>query len=120
MPPALRCMPPEAKKYLDDIARAARLAMGFAAGKDLPAYAGDALLRSGVERQLEIAGEAMAQLARVDPSVARRITEHRRIIAFRNLLIHGYAEVDDRVVWDVVTRKLPTLLSQAEALLAEP
>jgi uncharacterized protein with HEPN domain len=56
----------ESKKYLYDIARAASLAMEFVAGKDFAAYSSDSMLRSAVERQLEIIGAALAQLARSD------------------------------------------------------
>jgi len=34
-----------------------------------------------------------------------------RIVAFRNVLIHGYATVDDRLVWGVVEANLPRLLA---------
>jgi uncharacterized protein with HEPN domain len=47
------------------------------------------------------------------------VTEYRRIIAFRNILIHGYARVDDRLVWDVIESKLPTLSRDIDALLQE-
>lgn len=47
----------------------------------------------------------------------QRVSEHRRIIAFRNILIHGYAEVDDRLVWDIIESKLPLLRRETEALL---
>ena len=67
------------------------------------------MLRAAVERQFEIVGEALVQLAKLDEKLAARISEHRRIIAFRNILIHGYADVDDRLVWDVVETKLPVL-----------
>lgn len=50
----------------------------------------------------------MARLARVDETVAARISGYRRIIAFRNVLIGGYADVDNRLVWDVVESSLPT------------
>jgi uncharacterized protein with HEPN domain len=53
----------------------------------------------------------------VDPNLTSRISEHRRIIAFRNILIHGYADVDDRLVWDVVQAKLPILQRDVNALL---
>lgn len=51
----------------------------------------------------------LAQLAKLDAAFVARISEYRRIIAFRNILIHGYAEVDDRLVWDIVEAKLPVL-----------
>jgi uncharacterized protein with HEPN domain len=70
-----------------------------------------------VERQLEIVGEALAQLARTDPETASKISEYRRIIAFRNILIHGYAEIDHRIVWGVLQQKLPVVRREAEALL---
>jgi len=109
----------EAKKYLYDIQQAAELIAGFTAGKTLADYEGDALLRSAVERQFEIIGEALAQLARLDEALAARISEYRRIIAFRNILIHGYADVDHRLVWDIVESKLPTLRREVAGLLEE-
>jgi uncharacterized protein with HEPN domain len=77
------------------------------------------MLRSAVERQLEIVGEALAQLARTDAAVASQIGEYQRIIAFRNILIHGYAEIDHRIVWSVLERKLPVVLSEASNLLGD-
>ena len=100
-----------------DIQRAVALLTEFTAGKAFADYARDAMRRAAVERELEIVGEALAQLAKSDAEVAARISEHRRIIAFRNILIHGYADVDDRLVWDVVETKLPVLSREIEALL---
>ena len=68
---------------------------------------------------MEIAGEALSQLARIDAALAARISDHRRVIAFRNILIHGYASVDDRLVWDVVDTKPPVLRREVDALLGE-
>jgi len=107
----------ESKKYLFDIARAAKLALGFIASKTFGDYGADPMMRSAVERQLEIVGEALAQLARTDPAVASQIGEYQRVIAFRNILIHGYAEIDHRIVWNVLELKLPVVLSQASNLL---
>jgi uncharacterized protein with HEPN domain len=78
---------------------------------------GDAFLRSAVERQFEIIGEALAQLAKRDPEVAALISDRRSIIAFRNTLIHGYAAIDDRLVWDVLVSQLPALRLAVDALL---
>ncbi len=77
------------------------------------------MLRAAVERQFEIVGEATARLARLDQEIAGRIGEYRRIVAFRNILIHGYADVDDRLVWDVVEAKLPILRRDVARLLRE-
>ncbi len=107
----------EAKKYLYDMRQAAALLAQFAAGKHFADYAADAMLSAAVEREFEIIGEALGQLARLDAELAAGISEHRAIVAFRNILIHGYAEVDDRLVWDVVETKLPVLIHEIDALL---
>lgn len=65
------------------------------------------MLRSAVERQFEIIGEALTRLVTFDGTLAAQLSEHRRIIAFRNILIHGYANVDDRLVWDIVMTSSP-------------
>jgi uncharacterized protein with HEPN domain len=82
--------------------QAARSLERFTSGKTFSDYEADALLRSATERQFEIIGEALRRLSKEDPATATRIREHARIIAFRNILIHGYAEVDDRIVWAVL------------------
>ena len=99
----------EARKYIYDIDHAAELLNSFVSGKSLSDYLADQLLQSAVERQFEIIGEAIGQLAKVEPAVAERISGFRRIIAFRNILIHGYAEIDDQLVWDIVDTRLPEL-----------
>lgn len=109
----------EAKKYLYDVQQAAARIAEFTAGKQFADYEGNPMLRSAVERQLQIIGEAVAQLARLDEGLAGRFSEYRRIIAFRNILIHGYADVDDRLVWDVIEAKLPVLRREVETLLSE-
>ncbi len=73
-----------------------------------------------MERQFEIIGEALAQLVKIDPTTGTRIGEHKRVTAFCNLLIHGYAQVDNRIVWDVLQNKVPALPQEAEMLLAFP
>jgi len=92
----------EAKKHLEDMRQALELLDLFLAGKTIENYTTEALLRSGVERQLAVVGEALRQLSKVSPAVAEKISGHRRITAFRNVLIHGYAIVEDKVVWDIV------------------
>lgn len=81
----------------------------FSEGKTFDDYQADAMLRSAVERQFEVIGEALNQLSKVDSGLAAQIPDLRRIVAFRNILIHGYATVDDALVWQVLTERLPTL-----------
>lgn len=109
----------ESSKYLYDISRAASLLREFTIGKTFSEYESDAMLRAAVERQCEIIGEATVQLARVDEATASRISDYKRIIAFRNILIHEYAGVDNRLVWDVVDTNIPTLIREVTDLLEE-
>ena len=106
-------------KLLADIRQAADLIRHFTANRNLKDYTSDALLRSGVERQFEIIGEALNRLARSDPAAASRIGDYQQIIAFRNILVHGYDVVDDHVVWEAAQNKLPALHHKVQALLAQ-
>lgn len=75
------------------------------------------MLRSAVERQFEIVGESLSQLAKSDADLAAQIPELPRVVAFRNILIHGYANVDDALVWQLLTDKLPQLDMALRTLL---
>ena len=113
-------MDPRARALLYDIQQAGMLVERFTSGKALDDYLRDPLLRSGVERQLEIIGEALSQLTKIDPDEVARIRDYRRIIALRNILIHGYARVDHRVIWNILDRSLPILRREVDALLRAP
>ena len=112
-------MQPEARPALEDVRLAGTLILEFVAGKTFSDYEQSALLRSGVERQFEIIGEALNRLGKIDLDTARSIPDRKRIIAFRNILVHGYDVVDDGVVWDVVRGSLPALLEHVRELLGE-
>ena len=107
----------ECKKYLFDFERAAGLVRDFTRGKTFAEFGSDLMLRSAVERQFEIIGEALNQLLKIDAETAGQITDYRHIIAFRNILIHGYAQIDHRLVWGVVELNIPILISEVRALL---
>lgn len=109
-------MQPDSAKYLFDVRRAAQLIAGFCADRSFEDYVADDML-SAVERQFGIIGEALARLAKADPAVAAQVNDFRRIVAFRNILVHGYATVDDRIVWGVVEASLPGLMKSVESLL---
>ncbi len=99
--------------------RAADLVAEFAAGRSFDDYLADRLLRSAVERQLEIVGEALNRLAKEAPELAARIPDLRPAIATRNVLIHAYRDVDNEAVWRTVRHNLPALRDEVAALLAE-
>lgn len=109
----------EVKKYLFDIREAARRIHAFTAGKTYAHYQADELLESAVERQFEIIGEALSQLCKLDAAAAAQIPDYQRIITFRNILIHGYASIQDRTVWGVIEADLPGLLRCVDGLLTK-
>jgi uncharacterized protein with HEPN domain len=110
----------EARKYLFDIQRAADSIAAFCQGRNFEQYRADELLQAAVERKFGIIGEALARLHAEDPQTAGRIPEYRKIIAFRNIIIHGYASVDERIVWGVIEADLSALRGAVASLLAEP
>ncbi len=112
-------MRPESRKLIWDAREAVARIQEFTTGKTLDDYNAEVLLSSAVERQLEIVGEALHRLSRLDPQTAAGIEELSRIIGMRNVLAHGYATVDNRLVWDVVTSKLQRLAAQLERLAQE-
>ena len=105
--------------YLADARRAADAILAYTNSKTFDDYAGDELLQSAVERQFVTIGEALAQLARTDAALAGRIPDLARIVAFRNILVHGYALVDHDQVWSAVRTRLPGLRDMLTELLGE-
>jgi uncharacterized protein with HEPN domain len=96
--------------YLEDVERHADAAGRFVAGYSIDQYLADEKTRAAVERVLEICGEALSNLNKSAPEVAARIPHFRAIIGFRNILAHGYAELDHAKVYDIVATHVPGLL----------
>lgn len=90
------------QKHLFDILQACELIEDFAKAKTLDQFKNDALLRSAVERQFQIIGEALAQLLRRHPDLASKVTDYQDIINFRHILVHGYDRIEDDVTWGVI------------------
>ena len=98
-----------AAALLWDADRAIDRILRFISNCSFEGYLSDEMLQSAVERQLEVLGEALTVLRRTDPVVASTIPELNHAVALRNVLIHGYATVDHRIVWDVVQNHLSNL-----------
>ena len=110
----------DAAKLPWDAHQAALRIERFVAGKGFDVYQKDDFLRSAVERQFEVIGAALDQLSKVDVETALRIgASLPPIVAFRNILSHGYASVDNRSVWGVMDAQLPDLAGILAALFAE-
>jgi uncharacterized protein with HEPN domain len=107
----------EAAAFLWDVQRAAESIVRFTAGRSYDDCLDDDMLRAAVERQFEIIGEAFVGLRRLDPALAAQLPELPQIIAFRNVLIHGYAHVNHQTVWDAIRDDLPRLQVMLTQLL---
>ncbi len=97
-------------------ARQAESILQHTAGKSLAEYSADRFFRRAVEREFEIIGEALNRIDRLEPPTAARISELRRIVDFRNRIIHGYDTVDDTVVRGIVEKRLPLLIKDVVVL----
>jgi uncharacterized protein with HEPN domain len=106
-------------KHLFDIIKASDLITQFTLTVDRRSYSDDVQIRSAVERQFGILGEALRRLEQSDASLAARISDYRKIIAFRNIVVHGYDVLNDDIVWQVIVEKVPILLAEVRQLLAE-
>jgi uncharacterized protein with HEPN domain len=110
-------MPHDALAYLSDIVDARDAIFVALTGVDLEAYQRSRLVRSSVEREFIIIGEAISALSRVAPDAFASITHARRIVDFRNQLTHAYAAVDDALVWAIADRDARVLRDQCAALM---
>ena len=79
----------DARKLLWDARQAALRVESYTRSKTFADYQSDYYFRSAVERQLQIVGEALSRLRQVDPDTAADVPELPRIVAFRNILVHG-------------------------------
>ena len=111
-------MPPEVLKLLHDVQQACELIEQFTAGRTVDDFRSDAQLRAAVEREFITVGEALQQAIRLSPDLAKSISESRRIINFRNVMVHGYAQIVPDTVWGVVEKDLPVLNGEVRRLIS--
>jgi len=105
------------EKYLYDIQNGCQFLLELTKDKSIDDYNNDRVFRSALERELQIIGEAMMQLDNGFPDIADKISEHRSIIGFRHVLVHGYDSLNPTTVWNVVETKLQLLHEQVSGLL---
>jgi uncharacterized protein with HEPN domain len=109
----------ELKAWLFDILNAVMEIESFFAGmpKEFVAFQSDIRTKRAVERNIEIIGEAMNRILKKDDTII--ITNSRKIVDVRNIIIHGYDTVSDDIIWGIVIKHLPLLQLEIEKLLNE-
>jgi uncharacterized protein with HEPN domain len=83
----------------------------------LDEYLSNKTKRRAVEREIEIIGEAMSKLLKINPEI--NISYSRIIVDLRNKVIHAYDNVDDILIWKIINKDLPVLLTECQTLLDE-
>ena len=106
-------------KHLDDALHAARLALRFLADRSLSEYCGDDMLRSAVERQVEVVGEACRRALGDTPALRDHLPECVLAIAMRNRITHGYDTVDHGIVYETVATRFPPLIEGLQRALEQ-
>jgi uncharacterized protein with HEPN domain len=105
------------KKRLLDALSACRAIQSFVANRTFAEYERDQMLRSAVERQFEIIGEALSQAENDSSELSTLIPDLRRIVGMRNRIIHGYDSVDDELLWQTIQSHVPPLAQRLTELL---
>ncbi len=106
----------EIQKYLFDIFTSIESVEDYIGdNKVFSEYQNNKLLRRAVERELEIIGEAVSKILKLESSID--IVNARRIVDTRNWVIHSYDKVDDVIIWGIVINHLPKLKNEVSELL---
>ncbi|MDE2744366.1 MAG: DUF86 domain-containing protein [Chloroflexota bacterium] len=112
-------MRPRSRSYLRDALENAAIIIDSVTGKSLRDYEADIRLRHQVEREFMIIDEAIDRLDKLEPQLAARITDFRGYIGLRNVLNHGYPDVDRPTMWRTIKVELPILVRELTELLSE-
>lgn len=106
----------EINKYLFDIQTAVNNIESYVGYPKLfKAFKQNLMLQHAIERNLEIIGEAVNSLLKIDPEI--KITSARRMVDTRNKIIHGYDEIQPEQIWNIVINLLHILKHEVENLL---
>jgi uncharacterized protein with HEPN domain len=91
----------------------------YTVGLDAAQFIANRLVQDGVIRQLLVVGEASSRLMRQCPVFTAMHPEVAWKSAYdtRNLLVHGYTDIELDVVWGIVVDELPTMREQMQRLL---
>jgi uncharacterized protein with HEPN domain len=85
--------------------------------RDFIAYQNDKMKKKAIERNLEIIGEAVNRIIKVDANFP--LDNAKNIIGTRNRIIHSYDNISDEVIWTIIVRELPLLKKKVDELITE-
>ncbi|MDR2682316.1 MAG: DUF86 domain-containing protein [Dysgonamonadaceae bacterium] len=103
------------KGRLEHILEAINNALDFIGNVSFEEYQTNTILRFAVVKCVEIVGEASYKLTNEFREQHFEI-EWRNIISMRHILVHGYYQTEDKIVWDTVKNYLPILKEQIQAI----
>ncbi len=108
----------EVKTWLADIQQAIHeINLFLPDNKDFINFQNDLKTKRAIERNIEIIGEAIGRILKVQPDL--QVTNARRIVDTRNRISHGYDSVSDDIIWAIVIRDISKLEHEVTMLLAE-
>ena len=103
--------------YLQDVLEACTAIEDVMSGVSVEEYRTKRAVRSAVEREFIIIGEALRRVSALDERVFHAISNSRAIVDFRNMLAHDYGAVDDDAVFGLVYSDLIVLKAEVGELL---
>lgn len=112
------CIENRIRTWLSDIKQAIEEVNLFLPEKrDFFEFRNDLKTRRAIERNVEIIGEAVSRILKMDPYI--QIKNSRKIVDTRNRIIHGYDSVSEEIIWSIVVRDLPKLEIEINNLLED-
>ncbi len=107
------------KKFLSDIINSIQLIESFMVGIDtFDQYVKDLKTKGAVERHLGIIGEAVNKFLKESPS--NELKHAIQIISLRNRLIHSYDNIDDSIIWSIISRRITPLKKEVQEKINLP
>ena len=107
------------KKYLQDILNAIWEIQITTEekGRQYHVFLNDFVFRKFVERNIEIIGEAMNRILKIQPDI--NITSARKVVDTRNYVIHSYDSLLPDILWSIVINHLPKLKEEIKTLFPD-
>ena len=109
-------MAKDANTFLSDIFSSIEIIeMHLSQIKSLSEYENNFLVNDAVERRLAIIGEALAKASKLNLEI--KVSNQKKIIALRHIIVHDYDLVDSNAIWAIVKVYLPILKEEISKYL---